>query len=292
MVSNGKDEEKRGGADEGDKVDGGEAGGRDGAKDSDGDAKDDADVKDIRAEDIAEDEFRLAFSGGDDGSDELGQRGAEGDDGKSNDALGDADGSGEVGSGIYDEVRADDDAGEAKGRKEQRRAELPFGLFWLGLLFVAGMEGHRNEIIEEDGEKEQDGDAVRAGDLVDFGGVELDVEEEHDQERGDEDTDGDFFADSLLADGERANKGGEAEDKQDIEDVGADDVAKHHVGGAGGEGLDRDSELGRGSAKGDDGEANEGLRHFEIGSSGGGAIHEEVGALDEQNKANDEQNYL
>jgi len=283
VADGGEDKEESGGKNEHEEINGGEAGGRDGAKESDRKTEHDADVEDVAAENVADGKLGFALFGGSDGSDELGEGGAESDDGESDDALRDAKSGGEGDGGVNYEVATKDDAGETQGGEAERSPKTPTRL--LPLVFVAGVERHRDEIIKKNGKEEEDGDTVRAGDDVFWGGVERDVEKEDDEQAGNQDANRDFFADGFLFDGERMNHGGEAEDEENVQNIATDDVAKDEVSRAGGDGFDRDGELWRGSAKRDDSEANERLANLEVGSSRGSTVDEEVGPLDEEDEA-------
>ena len=79
MISDGKDKEKSGGADEGDKVEGGESARSDGTENCNGNSEDDADVEDVASENVAKDKLGFALFCGDDCSDEFGKGSSEGD---------------------------------------------------------------------------------------------------------------------------------------------------------------------------------------------------------------------
>lgn len=92
----------------------------DGAEDGDWKPKDDTDIENTGADDVADEEFVfVATSGGDCGA-EVREGGAEGDDGKGDNAVGNVDGGGDGVGGINDEITTKDDAGDAEKNKEER----------------------------------------------------------------------------------------------------------------------------------------------------------------------------
>ena len=100
-----------------------------------------------------------------DGGDEFWEGSAKGDNGQSDDAVGNADATCDGGGGIYDEFATADDTGETEHDKEERFAELPFGLFDFVFFFFI-LSGHLDDVVEEDGEEKHADEAVAPSDPV------------------------------------------------------------------------------------------------------------------------------
>lgn len=80
----------------------------------------------------------------------------------------------------------------------------------------------------------------------------------------------------------------EAEDQQDVGDVGADDVAEGHIGVSLGERDERRGEFGQRGAAGHEGDGDDRFADAEVAGDAGGAVEEEFAAADEGGQTADD----
>ena len=95
--------------------------------------------------------------------------------------------------------------------------------------------------------------------------------------------------DRLSEDMQRADHRGHSEDKQDVEQVGADGIAQRQSAVSLFRGNDGGHQLRQGGAQGHEGQGNDGLRHAQPLGDESAVVHQQVGPHGDEGRADDQQ---
>lgn len=253
----------------------------DGAK-----AQDPENIEDIRAHDVADGDVGLFFVGGYGRGGELRQRCADGHDREANERLADAEKSGNFHCPIHDPFAAQCQSGQTEGDEQAGLGVSE--LFDVEVRGFAADFGDAECVIQKDDEKRQQDDAVYPGQARKAAAVDESVVGHDAKQDRRQQTKRDLLPDSIFLRGQRIDYGGYAQDKQDVRDVTAQDVADGDVGVALGAGEQVDDQFRRRRPESDYSQADDDGRDLEFFGDRGGAVDQQVGSFDEQDEAEDE----
>ena len=225
MIASGEDTNEQSGANEHNQIQRLKVLRGDGPREGYWQGENDTDVKDVAADDVADEQITLAFFGGSDGSDELWQRSAKRNNGERDDAFGNTDNGGDGRGRVDDKLATRYYADQSKDDKQKRFAELILGFFdFFGFFFVFARQG--DEVVKEDAEEKQANNSIATRKDVGHGFGEGDVQNESDEGGGDEQKKRKLFGNGVFFDPDGANDGGNADEQKDVDDVATDDVAE------------------------------------------------------------------
>ena len=250
-----------------------------------GDAGHKDQVEHVGTDDVADAQVGMALLQRGDGGDQLRQAGAQGNEGQSDDGLGDAQTLGDDGAVLHQQIGTPGDEGGANHQQNQIHPQgvgLGIAVFLLFLhtvgVFHALTDGE-DQVNDEDGQHHK---AQRTGEGAhDVGGEAVDggADEEKDHRHlhgfG-------VHGTGVEGHGDGGNEGGVADDGANGVAVGHRALTQERTGGG-------DHDLGQGGADGYHGGTNYDVGQIETPGNAGGAVNEPVAALDEQDKAQGEE---
>ena len=220
----------------------------------------------------------MAFTQGGDGGDQLGQAGAQSNEGQRDNGFRHAQFLGDEGTVVNQQVGAHGDDGSADNQQSQLHPEgtlLGFAFFFLNLVGVLHALTDGDEHVHgEDGEQHE---AQPLGEFTqEVGG--------HAVQGGGAEEEDDGHLHGLDVDRAGIASNGDGGNQRSIADDGADGVAVSHsaltLQGTG----DRNHDLGQRGTDGNDGRTDDDVRQLEAAGKAGGAVNEPVAALDEQHQ--------
>ena len=258
-----------------------EVGGEGNIDDHGGQANHEQNVEDVGTDNVADGNVGVALPGGGDGGEQLGQGSTQSDHGQADETLGHAEDGSQLGGSADGHICAPDDQSQTDQGGQQH---LPNGHVLDLVAFLIGVQGFPDHVADISGEQGDQHQTVDAGDGA--------VPAQQQENGGNGDHEGDVDLQGGLAHGDGDNGGSQTQNDQDIQNVGADDVADGDVGAAAHGGGDGDSSLGGAGAHGHDGQADDDLGDAELGGDAGGTVNEPVGTLDQHDEAQDQQAQL
>ena len=208
---------------------------------------------------------------GDDGGDELGQRGAERNDGETDERFAHAERGGDRFRAVNNELSAADDGCGAED-DEDHALQPGERLFLFG--FLCAVQKRVSDEHEHIGREEyQKEDGIRA--------VESSVDQHNEERGGCGERDGHVPFQNIHIRDNGENGRGNTDYDQKVEDIRADDVAEGNVVGAAETCGNADGGCGKAGADRNDRETDDQRGDLQLGGDGRRAVNENIRALDQ-----------